>query len=102
MPNLTSDSVYGIDRTDSEIAQVIRYELHANGNAWLNFMNFHNMSDEDLAAMIYYLRAQKPVANATAVNEYGMIGKAVKAFMVKPLGPALPLQKTVKQDSTSQ
>jgi mono/diheme cytochrome c family protein len=102
-PNITPDSVYGIGRrTDAEIARVIRYGVHADGNAVLNFMGFHDMSDEDLAAVISYLRSQKPVSKPNIKNEYGPIGKAVKAFMIKPVGPRLPIQKSMKPDSTAK
>lgn len=101
-PNITSDSTYGIGRrTDEEIARVIRYGVHADGNAVLNFMGFHDMSDEDLTAVISYLRSLKPVANAVKENEYGLVGKAIKAFMIKPVGPRKLIQKSITPDSTA-
>jgi mono/diheme cytochrome c family protein len=101
-PNLTNDFLYGIGRrTDEELARVIRYGVHANGTAVLNFMGFHDMSDDDLTAVISYLRTQKPVAKANIENEYNVIGKAVKAFMIRPVGPRLPIQKSMTPDSTA-
>lgn len=101
-PNITSDSMYGIGkRTDAEIARVIRYGVHANGNAVLNFMGFQDMSDEDLAAVVSYLRTTKPVPTPTRPHEFGLMGKAIRAFLVKPVGPRLPVRKYMKPDSTA-
>lgn len=60
--NLTPDSTTGIGRmTDGELARVLRYSVHKNGEAVLPFMPFQNMTDEDLTAVISYLRSLKPV-----------------------------------------
>src|SRR6478672_4266266 len=57
--NITSDKETGIGNyTDEEIARVLRYGVHPDGTAVFDFMPFHNMSDEDLTAVISYLRAQ--------------------------------------------
>ncbi len=101
-PNITSDSQYGIGkRSDAEIARVIRYGVHANGNAVLNFMGFQDMSDDDMTAVISYLRTTKPVGTPNMSHEFSMLGKAIKAFMVKPVGPRGPVKKSVTPDSTA-
>jgi mono/diheme cytochrome c family protein len=101
-PNLTSDTIYGIGkRSDSEIARVIRYGVHANGNAVLNFMGFQDMSDDDLTAVVSYLRTVKPVATRNIPHEFSLVGKAIRAFLVKPVGPRLPIKKSVTPDSSA-
>lgn len=101
-PNITSDPIYGIGkRADGEIARVIRYGVHANGNAVLNFMGFQDMSDDDLTAVVSYLRTSKPVATPNTPHEFSLLGKAIKAFMVKPVGPRLPVKKSVTIDSSA-
>ena len=100
--NLTPDSLTGIGRrTDAEIARVIRYGVHANGKAVFNFMGFANMSDEDLTAVISYLRTQEPVVNKVPPHEFNAVGKAVQAFLIKPVGPAQTPPKQVSADSTA-
>lgn len=99
--NITPDSETGIgSRTDGEIARTLRYGVHADGAAVLDFMPFHEMSDEDLTAVISYLRAQKPVANKVPRNTFTPLGMAVKAFMVKPVGPKGEVPKAVRRDSS--
>jgi mono/diheme cytochrome c family protein len=101
-PNLTSDKNFGLGRrSDAEIARVLRYGVHANGNAVIEFMEFHDMSDADLTAVVSYLRTQKPVANKIPKIEYSLVGNAIRAFLIKPHGPARPVQKYVKPDSTA-
>jgi len=100
--NITPDKETGIGKyTDEEIARVLRYGVHPNGAAVLDFMPFHNTSDEDLTAIISYLRAQKPVRNEIPENSFTVMGKVVKAFMVKPVGPDGEVPKAVRPDTTA-
>src|SRR5580765_653107 len=74
--NITPDSATGIGRyTDAEIARALRYGVHPDGTAVFDFMPFHNTSDEDLTAIISYLRSQKPVKNYLPGNSYSLLGK---------------------------
>lgn len=100
--NITPDVETGIGKfTDGEIARVLRYGVHPDGAAVYDFMPFHNMSDEDLTAVISYLRAQKPVHNKVPENDLNVIGNIIKAFMVKPVGPDGPVPAMVVKDSTA-
>lgn len=100
--NLTPDTETGIGRyTDGEIARVLRYSIKKNGEAVLPFMPFQNMSDEDLIAIISYLRAQEPVRHAVPEHEYNVMGNVIKAFMIKPSGPTGEVAKFVKPDTTA-
>ena len=89
-------------RNDAEIARVMRYGVHANGNAVLNFIGFQGMSDGDLTAVVSYLRTSKPVATRNIPHEFNLAGRAIKAFMVKPVGSRLPIKKSVKPDSIAE
>ena len=100
--NITPDKETGIGRySDGEIARALRYGVHPNGTAVFDFMPFHNTSDEDLTAIISYLRAQKPVKNKVPDHELNALGKTVNAFMVKPVGPTGEPPKTVTPDTTA-
>lgn len=99
--NITPDDETGIGKiTDEQIARSLRYGVGVDGRALIDFMPFHNTSDEDLAAIISYLRSMKPVKNKVPDNTYNMMGKVVKAFLIKPTGPTGEVLKTVKQDSS--
>jgi mono/diheme cytochrome c family protein len=100
--NITPDKETGIGRySDAEIARALRYGVHPDGTAVFDFMPFHNTSDEDLRAIISYLRAQKPVKNEVPENKLTVLGKVIKAFMIKPVGPSGEVPKSVTPDTTA-
>jgi mono/diheme cytochrome c family protein len=100
--NITPDKETGIGKyTDGEIARILRYGVHANGNAVFDFMPFHNMTDEDLTAVISYLRAQKPVYNKVPEHDPNVLGYIVKAYLVKPVGPDGEVQRSIKYDTSA-
>lgn len=97
--NITPDRETGIGSyTDAEIARALRYGVHPDGTVVFDFMPFHDLSDEDMTAIISYLRAQKAVRHEVPENDLNFLGKAVKAFMVKPVGPRGDVPKTVKKE----
>ena len=101
--NITPDSTTGIGRyTDAQIARALRYGIGPNGSAFFDFMPFHNTSDEDLSAIISYLRAQKPVKKEIPEHEFNTMGKVIKAFLIKPVGPEGEVPVSVKRDSSAE
>lgn len=100
--NITPDKETGIGRyKDSELARVLRYGVRPGGQAMIDFMPFHNVSDDDLVAILSYLRAQKPIRNEVPENEYSLMGKVIKAFLIKPVGPSETIVKSVVRDSSA-
>jgi mono/diheme cytochrome c family protein len=100
--NLTPDKETGIgDLSDGEIARVLRYSVKKNGESVLPFMPFQNMSDEDLTAVVSYLRSLKPVVNKVPDHQYNVLGKIIKAFLIKPMNPSEPIQAAVKKDTSA-
>ncbi|HET9825314.1 MAG TPA: cytochrome c [Chitinophagaceae bacterium] len=100
--NITPDTETGIGRfSDAEIARALRYGVHPDGTVVYDFMPFHNTSDEDLTAIISYLRSQKPIRNEVPGNKLNVLGKIVKAFMVTPVGPQGGVPKSVTRDTTA-
>lgn len=80
--NLTPDPETGIGRySDAQIARMMRWSVRPNGRATLEpLMPFGNMSEDDLVAVLSYLRAQKPIRNPVPENEWTVMGKAVRSF----------------------
>jgi mono/diheme cytochrome c family protein len=100
--NITPDKETGIGEfTDAEIARALRYGVHPDGTAVYDFMPFHNTSDEDLTAIISYLRVQNPVRNEIPKNKLNVLGNIIKAFMIKPVGPNEEVPKTIPRDTTA-
>jgi mono/diheme cytochrome c family protein len=101
--NITPDKETGIGKyTDAEIARALRYGVHPDGTAVFDFMPFHNISDEDMTAIISYLRTQKPVRNEVPKHTLNAVGKVINAFMVKPVGPSEDVPVKVIPDTTAE
>ncbi len=101
-PNLTPDKETGIGNlTDGQIARAMRYAIAHDGRALMPFMPFQEMSDEDVIALISFLRSQEPVRNEVPRSEYTMLGKALLTFgLIKPEGPKNTPPKSIKPDSS--
>jgi mono/diheme cytochrome c family protein len=83
--NLTPDVETGIGgRSDAELARLIRHGVLADGRAAMPLMKYHGMSDEDLVAVISFLRTQPAVRNAVPENDLTFVGKALMAFKIAP------------------
>jgi mono/diheme cytochrome c family protein len=82
--------------TDVEFARVLRYGVKPNGEAVLPFMQGQNMSDQDLTAVISYLRSLKPIENKVPDHEFTILGKFARAFMLKPT-PSEPTHTLAKK-----
>lgn len=86
--NITPDPTTGIGRySDREIARVLRYGVKPDGRAMMPFMPFANLADDDLVAVISYLRSRPPVEHAVPESDYNVLGRAAKAFLLEPTGP---------------
>jgi mono/diheme cytochrome c family protein len=81
--NLTPDPETGIGRySDAQIARMMRWGVRPDGRATVNpMMPFDGLADDDLVAVVSYLRAQPPVKNAVPANEWTLMGKVVKSFV---------------------
>jgi mono/diheme cytochrome c family protein len=87
-PNITPDPVTGIGRrTDAELARILRYGVRHDGRAAMAFMEFQHLSDEDLVAVISYLRSLEPVNNPVPDHDFNLMGKALMSFLIQPVGP---------------
>lgn len=88
--NITPDSATGIGAlSDAAIARALRHGVGHDGRALLPFMEMQGLSDEDLTAVVSYLRRQEPVHHLVPAHEYSLLGKVVKATaLANPVGPA--------------
>ena len=100
--NLTPDET-GIGKLkDEEIVRSLRFGVGHDGRNMIDIMPFHNTSDEDMVAILSYLRASAPVKNETKKNEYTALGKMIFSYALKPVGPEGDVPQTVKRDSTAE
>jgi mono/diheme cytochrome c family protein len=100
--NLTADRDTGIGAMrDEEIARSLRYGVRRDGRALAPFMPFGDLSDADLAAIISYLRTQRPVKNQVETRALNPLGHLVAAFVLKPKGPTAPIAAQVPAQATA-
>lgn len=101
-PNLTPDMETGIGKfSDGQIARAMRYSVSHDSKYLMPFMPFQEMSDEDITAIISFLRSQEPVRNEIERSKYSLLGKALLALgAVEPEGPKKTPPKSVVIDST--
>jgi len=88
--NLTPDSATGLGAvSDKAIARALRFGVGHDGRALLPFMEMQGLADDDLQAVVSYLRTQAPVHNEVPPHHFNVLGMIVKATALsKPAGPA--------------
>lgn len=103
-PNITPDPETGIGNlSDGELARALRYNIKHDNTCLFPFMPFSNLSDEDVTALISYLRSQPPVKHEVAPTELTFLGKALMAFgILKPEFPDGTPPISVKKESTPE
>jgi cytochrome c5 len=74
-PNLTPSGNIQ-DWTDGEVIRAIREGVHKNGRSLLVMPaeNFRNMSDDDVQALVAYLRSQPAVGGPAPDNQFNLMG----------------------------
>jgi len=101
-PNLTPHDETGIGKyTDGELARTLRHAVDARNGLVFPFMPFAELSDEDLTAVISFLRSQEPVEHKLERSKPSFLGKALLAFgAIKPEGTKGTPPKSVAIDTT--
>lgn len=102
-PNITPDIETGIgNMSDGAIARVLRYSVNRNDGIVFAFMPFQELSDDDLTAIISFLRSQESVKNMVEPSKLSFLGKALMALgFIKPVGPINTPPKSVVIDTTA-
>jgi len=105
--NLTPDQATGIGRySDEQLFRMMRHGIRPDGLASMPvLMPFWKMADDDLVAVVSYLRSLAPVENNIANNEWSFMGKAVRSLtstfepIKDPAAPAVapPMAATVER-----
>lgn len=87
--NITPDNENGIGRwSDGEIARAIRHGVDNNDQLLAPMMEYGDIKEEDLVAIVSYLRTVTPVANKVPDSRWSIVGRIAKAFVLKPKMPS--------------
>jgi mono/diheme cytochrome c family protein len=100
--NITPDDETGIGKApDGAIARALRNGIGPDGRALLPFMEMQGLSDEDLVAVVSYLRTQQPVHHLVPTHQFSVLGMVIKAtILANPVGPSQPPPKTSPHGAT--
>jgi mono/diheme cytochrome c family protein len=91
-PNLTPDSATGLGAvSDGEIARVLRTGVNREGRIALPFKDtYADMAEEDLVAILSYLRSLDPEPGVAPRKDINFLGKITLAYFLRPYGPKHP------------
>jgi mono/diheme cytochrome c family protein len=86
--NITSDKRAGIGAvSDGQIARALRFGIGREGRALLPFMEIQGLADDDLVAVISYLRTLPASPNVVPPHDYNLLGRVVRAtVLANPVG----------------
>jgi mono/diheme cytochrome c family protein len=101
-PNITPDVATGIGAVpDSTLARSLRFGVRRDGRPLLPFMEYQNLSDEDLVALLSHLRTQPAVNHLVPAHQPNLLGRVVLAVVLaKPVGPKAPPSATSPTGAT--
>lgn len=101
--NLGSDSSSGLGAVpDSLLARFLRTGIDRNGRVGLPVMQYPDLSDADLIAVISYLRTLPPVTRAVPPSGYNLLGTITKAWFLAPFGSERPAPAGPPQAPTAE
>jgi mono/diheme cytochrome c family protein len=101
VPNITQDEKTGIGgMSDGEIARALRHGVGRDGTMLFPIMPFRHVADDDLTAIISYLRTVEPVEKQQEPTQLSMLGKILYAYVVEPGGPTEPVPESVTPGPT--
>jgi mono/diheme cytochrome c family protein len=86
-PNLTSGTGGVLaQRSDAELVNAIRHGLGPDGRklAWMPSQGWVDMADDDVAAIVAYLRSVPPVNRDSPASSIGPLGRALYVVGVLP------------------
>jgi mono/diheme cytochrome c family protein len=91
-PNLTPDSATGLGKvSDGQIARMFRTGVNREGRLALPFKeSYADMTEEDLVAILSYLRSLKAEPGMPPRKEVNILGKVTLAYFIQPYGPKHP------------
>jgi mono/diheme cytochrome c family protein len=103
-PNLTPDNETGIGKlSDAQLERAMRYSVNHRNKLMFPFMPFQEMSNEDVIALISFLRSQPAVKHEVKNTEHSFLGKALIALgAVNPEGPKNNPPNDIAIDSTAK
>ena len=107
--NLTPDAETGIGRySDGALFRMLRHNVKPDGRASIApLMPFANLADDDLIAIVSYLRSTAPVRNEVPPARWRLFGKTIAALLrpaaIRPVvGHSPPMMAPAQQPTVER
>lgn len=104
-PNITPDPETGIGTwSDGELARAVREGLDPDGNQLFPIMEaewWSGLSDEDILALVAYIRSLPPVRNEVPKHRLTFVAKALFALGILKAQPAITERVTAPPSSAT-
>src|SRR5262249_20517130 len=102
-PNITGDPVGGIGAlSDAALVRSLRYGIARDGRPLAPLMSFAELADDDLRAILSFLRTLPPVARSAPPGELTWLGALALTMVVSPAGPGAPPPPRVTPARTAE
>jgi mono/diheme cytochrome c family protein len=102
-PNITSDAGAGIGAlSDDALVRALRYGVSRHGKPLIPLMSFAELADEDLRAILSYLRTVPPVARPAPAHRLSVLGTLGVNVFLKRQGPAAPAPSRLPPERTEE
>ena len=88
-PNITSDQVFGIGAlADEDLVRALRYGISHEGRPLAPIMPFADLADDDLRAVISFLRTLPAVPRPAPAHEITWLGSLGLRLVISAQGPS--------------
>jgi mono/diheme cytochrome c family protein len=101
-PNVTSDPASGVGALgDETLVRGLRYGISRDGGALIPLMSFSGLTDEDLRAIVSYLRTVPPVSRPAPGHRLSLLGRIGTKFFLGPQATSSPPAR-IEPERTAQ
>jgi mono/diheme cytochrome c family protein len=101
-PNITSDSSAGIGSlSDDTVVRGLRYGISRHGRPLVPLMSFSELADDDLRAVVSYLRSVPPVSQPASPHRLSVLGDFAVRVLLDRRGPSEPPPQRVVPERTA-
>lgn len=87
--------------SDGQLARMMRHGLNREGRMALPFMDaYANLSEDDLIAILSFLRSLPPTPGMPPVQKINLLGKITLAYFIQPYAPTGVPPKSLTAEPT--
>jgi mono/diheme cytochrome c family protein len=102
-PNITSDAITGIGAlSDDTLVRSLRYGISRHGRTLVPIMSFAELSDDDLRAVLSFLRTLPSVVQTGRQTQLSWLGILVVNVVLDPARPMRPVRPHVMPERSAE